>query len=609
MQKAADLAESARHARGKSGSGRTTVIWFIGTLLVVGLGATGWVGYQALTAKNSLEAAKGLIGTVKTQAAAADFAGIAQSAELLSDHTGTAVAAAHDPLWQAGEYVPVLGKNLTAVREMAEVVDSIAKGTVEPLASVAGGLSPESLKPVDGRINIEPIVQLSAAFGPAAEAFHSAVERGAAIDVDGTVGPVQDAGAELVGMLTSADDLIGSAASVIQIAPELLGANGPRTYVLMFQNLAEATALGGSSAALTEINVDNGAVAIGRQASSGDFPWRDKEGKGGPIVAPDPAVEDIYGPLMYTRLNLAPSRPDFPTAATIAKEFWQQHIGGNVDAVVSIDPVALAHILRATGPIAMSTGDQLSSDNAVRLLLNEVYFRYQGDDIPLSDAFFAEAAKSVFDSLMSPTTDMPQLVAAMAQSIGEHRILAWSPNPEVQATLERTPLSGVLPADNETQTTTGVFFRDMSASKMDYYLETAAALDTDVCTAESPTFTTTVDLRSTITPELAATLPAYIASAPWGGDKFRTQVFVYGPPGATLADATVVTQGVETTFDKSANDLGRPVAVFSVYLAPGETSQVVATFNAPAGSFGPADLRVTPMLIPTATTVSSPGCS
>jgi hypothetical protein len=312
---------------------------------------------------------------------------------------------------------------------------------------------------------------------------------------------------------------------------------------------------------------------------------------------------------MYTRLNLAPSRPDFPTAATIAKEFWQTHIGGNVDAVVSIDPVALAHILGATGPIQMSTGDQLTSENAVQLLLNEVYFRYQGPEIPLSDAFFAEAATKVFDSLMSPSTDMAKLVSAMSQSIGENRIMAWSPNPEVQTALASTPLNGILPKDNTDETTTGVFFRDMSASKMDYYLNTAVGMTTDVCTAEAPTTTTTVDLHSNITPELADALPAYIASGPWGGEKFRTQVFVYGPPGSTLADAAVVTQGVETTFDKSANDLGRPVAVFSVYLAPGETSQVVATFTSPSGSYGPPALRVTPMLNPTTVAIDAPGCA
>lgn len=593
-----------RHSQGKSNSGRKATLWIVGGFLIVAVAATGWLGYRVLGAKSSLEAAQGLVGTVKDQAGAADFAGIALTAELLSVHTSDAVEAANDPVWRAAEFVPVIGKNLTAVREMAEVVDTIATDTVTPLAAVAGTLTPESLKPVDGRINIEPIVQLSAAMGPAAESFHEATARGAAIDVDGTVGPVADAGAKLSGMLTSADGLVGDAASIMQIAPDLLGANGPRNYLLVFQNLAESTALGGTAAALTEVHVENGAISIGRQASSGDFPWRD----GSPVITPDPNVEAIFEPLMYTRLNLSTSRPDFRTAAEIAQAFWQQHIGGDVNAVISVDPVALSYLLEATGPIAMSTGDQLASDNAVRLLLNEIYFRYPAEEIKRTDAFFAEAAKGVFDSLMSPTTDMPKLIKAMSRGISEHRIMAWSADPVQQEVLASSPLSGILPTTNEDSTTTGVFFRDMSASKMDYYLKTAAKLSTDSCTTDSPTFTATVDLQSTITQEQADALPPYVASGLWGAEHFRTQVFVYGPPGTTLAGTEVVSQGRLTTFDLAAEDLGRPVASFMVWLAPGQTSQITATFTGGAGKYGPPEIRTTPMLNPTQATVDAPGC-
>lgn len=121
----------------------------------------------------------------------------------------------------------------------------------------------------------------------------------------------------------------------------------------------------------------------------------------------------------------------------------------------------------------------------------------------------------MFNALMSPATDAPKLVSALAQGISEHRILAWSSDPAQQEVLANSPMSGILPANNDAATTTGVFFRDMSASKMDFYLKTAAKLNTDVCTSATPTFTTTVDLASTITQEKADALPAYVASGLW----------------------------------------------------------------------------------------------
>ncbi|RZU64362.1 uncharacterized protein DUF4012 [Microterricola gilva] len=565
-----------------------------------------WLATKALTAKDALEEAQGLVGTVKDQAGSLDFNGIGQTAERLSVLTDTAVQQTADPVWRAAEYIPVAGANLKAVRQLAESVDSLATDTIAPLAAVASGLSVEALKPVDGKVNLEPIVQLSNAIGPASAAFRQARADVASIEFDGTVSQVSAAGDKLNGMLTTAEPLIDQVEAVLTVAPGMLGADGPRRYVLIFENLAETTALGGTAAALSEVTLDNGAISITRQASSQDFPWRVDN----PVIPIDPAVSAVFNGNMYLMLNLATSRPDFPTAAQITSAFWEQDIGGVPDGVISIDPVALSHILGATGPVSLSTGDQLSADNAVALLLNEIYFRYQGEDGPdQTDAFFEEAAKTLFGALTSSSADPKALVESLMKGVKEHRIMAWSAHPEEQAVLATSPVAGVLPTTNEENSTTGVFFRDMSVSKMDFYLKTAATLTTDVCTAATPTFTTTVDLHSDLTEELADELPAYVASGVWKGEKFKTQVFIYGPPGTTLLENSVIGGGDDETFvDAPQSDLGRPVSTFWVMLKPGETKSVTATFTGAAGEYGSPALWPTPMLNPTTTTVNAAGC-
>jgi hypothetical protein len=197
-------------------------------------------------------------------------------------------------------------------------------------------------------------------------------------------------------------------------------------------------------------------------------------------------------------------------------------------------------------------------------------------------------------------------VKAISQAVNEHRIMAWSALPEEQEVLLGTPIGGVLPATNEDATTSGVFFRDTSTSKMDFYLETGATLSTDVCTAATPTFTTKVNLHSTVTEGLAESLPDYVASEYWGADQFRTEVYVYGPPGTSF-----VTAGVAEGADLLATtyDLGRPVAKFNVMLTPGQTSEITATFAGPEGAYGAPVLRTTPMLNPTTVAVDAPGCN
>ena len=243
---------------------------------------------------------------------------------------------------------------------------------------------------------------------------------------------------------------------------------------------------------------------------------------------------------MYTGLNLSTSRPDFPTAAKITQAFWQQGLGGTVDGVVSIDSAALAHMLGATGPVAVSTGDVLSKDNAVALLLNEIYFRYQGKNGAYkTDALSAEAAMTMFDAATNSQAEPRALLRAVALGVTEHRIMAWTSHPEEQKIIDGTSIAGILPTSNEATTTTGVFFRDVSASKMDFDLETRATLNIDVCTAATPTFTATVNLHSTIIDAIAASPPRYGASQAWGVKQFCTEVFAYGPPGTTFVSPSI----------------------------------------------------------------------
>jgi hypothetical protein len=576
----------------------------VGLVILIGA-AAGWVGSRAMTAKAELEKAQTLVGQLKTEATEMDLVSVGATAEELSAATSKAVAQTHDPIWRIAEVVPVAGANLTAVRQLAEAIDGVAQKAVAPVAEVASGLSVAALKPVDGKINLEPLIQLNTALDGASTELDRAALAVSGIELKGTIDQVDAAAVKLGTMLTGAAETVGQVQSFTSVAPGMLGADGPRTYLLVFQNLAETTALGGSAAALTEVTVDDGRISIARQASSQTFPI------GNPVTisAEDAQVSSIYQPLMYSHLNLSTSRPDFPTAAQIAKAFWQRDLGGNVDGVISIDPAALAHLLGATGPVTMSTGDQLSSENAVSLLLNEIYFRYQGKDGPdQTDAFFAEAAKSIFDSLMTSSTDPVALLKAVDQGISEHRIMAWSSHEEEQAIIADLPLAGILPTTNAESTTTGVFFRDRSASKMDYYLETAAKLTTDVCTATAPTFTTTIDLHSNITQAEAAELPSYIAAGQWGGKKFLTQVFVYGPPGTTFVSASVNVAGLETIVEPNSTDLGRPVVSFLAMLAPGERSTVTAVFAGAEGTYAAPELRTTPMLNPTTATVDAPGC-
>jgi hypothetical protein len=595
---------AARQERRQSTSKRRLQVGVIvvGILL---LGTVTWLATRVLVVKTDLEAAQSLVDQLQGEIGSGDFSGLAATSDQLQAKSASAAAGTSDLSWRAAEFIPFVGANLSAVRAVAESVDDIVQEVAVPAVAVAGSFDLTARDPVTGGFDLAPLSEVKVIVGSAQTVFAESLARIDALNGADTVGPVSAAVEKLHGLLLQADSAATAAAPLIDIAGPALGQDGERKYVLAFQNNAESTALGGSSASYTLLTANQGAIAVTDQASSADF----VEGEAVDVDVDQSAI-DLYSSYLVDHSNTSTSRPDFPTAAKIMQAYWLRDKNTAVDGVISVDPLALAQILKATGPITLSTGDVLSSDNAVSLLVNEIYFRYNSyTEGEIVDGFFAEAASAVLTKVMSGSFDIKTMIEAVKNGVDSGSIMMWSSNPAEQQALDGTRLQGVLPQANDPATVIGVYYRDTSASKIDYYLETATHTTSDTCTSpEAPTFTTSATLHSNLTVDQAEALPDYVNSFTFGAEKFRTQVFIYGPAGATTTSATVDEMGLETLVDQGSNDLGRPVAVFTVYLAPGETSTVTATFQGSPGEFGSLEVRGTPMINTTVSTVEPSVC-
>ena len=246
---------------------------------------------------------------------------------------------------------------------------------------------------------------------------------------------------------------------------------------------------------------------------------------------------------------------------------------------------------------------ELNDTNAVKILLSEAYSRF---DPKVSDVFFALAAVEVFNRVGSGQFNPKDMIWAVTESIDNGDIMVYSESSAIAPLIENQRVAGVLPTSNDTATTVGVFFRDTSASKIDFYMKSSAAV-IGTCEAGTSTFAVSSGLHLDITQDAADDLPQYVKSQHWGSEKFRTEVFVYGPPGTAFGSATV--DGVDIRPLRTAIvDLGRPVAMFETFLAPGESATVNATFTG-TGAFGPLELRTTPMINATETVLEGAPCT
>lgn len=578
--RASSSRSGSRDAAAAPRTGRRIALAILIVLVVLVL-AAAWLAFRGMTVKSELEQSRAIIGQVQD-----DEREVGEALGDLGEHAAAAAAAAGDPVWRIAEFVPWVGDNLRAVRLAAQSLDVVVNDVGAPALAAFGADGDE---PALARV-------LPALDASAPEIVRLAGEIQDVRRSGALLGPVRDGVDEVADVMTAA-------APFVEILPEMLGADGPRNYLLVFQNNAESVGLGGSAASQSLVRADAGRIEIVRQADSGRY----ANGTAVDVEVPQSAL-DLYSSYLVSHINTSASRPDFPTMAEIVTAWWQRDIAPDeIDGVVSANPIALARMLEATGPVTLATGDELTADNAVDLLLNEVYVRWGTQETKhLADAFFASAAATIFDKLASGDFDVAKMASAVGESIDGGDIMFHSAHPEVQEVVAPLELSGILPEDDRDASTVGVYFRDESASKIDYYMRSAVDL-VERCGDGRRQVTAAATLHLDIDQATADALPEYVRSQTWGSSMFRTQVYVYGPNGAEVESVAVEGREVRLMRD-DIQDLGRPVAWFETYLAPGETAEVTAVFTAPDSDLGELDLRSTPMINETEVSVDSQGC-
>jgi hypothetical protein len=555
---------------------------------------SAWVGVRGFLAAQELQAAIPLAARVQVEFATGDVLKATATSEEIVDRAQAAVDLTSDPLWRLVEAVPLVGPSLTAVRQAAAITDSVAQDAVYPLVSQVSDIGLDGFQPVDGAVNLQPLIAAQPVVAAARTALSKAADDAARIETDGTIGFISDAIGTLRGSVAGAEGLIEGVDRAVTLIPRMMGADGDRNYLLLFQNPAELRSGGGITSALAQVTTSAGSVNLSQQASGTDFRYET------PVVPLPPESVALYGDRAARYVQNTTLVPQFELSGQIASAMWLDRFGVQTDGAIAFDPVALSYLLEATGPIWLpASGVELNSGNAVWFLLSNVYARYE--DPAAQDAVFAEAAKAVFDRVSAGSLNPAALITALSRAGQEGRFKIWSAHPEDQEILVGTTLAGGLPVSDPESTGIGVYLNDGTGAKMDFYLNTAVAIEGRLCRADGrPTIRAEVTLTSTAPVDAGAVLPAYVT----GGGSFgvtpgnvKTVIYVYGPEGVDPDEPVLITDvdpGLEGGSSFSSRDQNRLVAGFPVELAPGETRTVAVEFVAPTGS----STEITPVITP-----------
>lgn len=553
------------------------------TVVVTGSGGVAWGTVRVRSAHHHLQTAADLAQRLHRQLRTTDPAA-GDTLRQLRAATATALADVRDPAWRAGAHLPFAGDDLAAVRTITVTLDELAREGLPEIVATAGLL--EGLRPSGGGLDLAPLRQAAPALARADRAFQRARGTVGAIADGGLTGPVRAAVVQLRDQMRRAADTVAAAARTAALLPPILGDGAPRTYLVLFQNLAEVRATGGMPGAYVTIEADRGAIRIKDQGTAtGLRPFP------APVLPLTPADRRLYSDKLATYpadINLT---PHFPTTARLAREMYRRRSGVTVDGVLSTDPVALSYLLQLLGPVPVPGGRALTAGNAVPMLLSQIY---ADGNTPLEqDAFFAAAARATFRAVLRRPLDPPALKAMLGRATAEHRLLMWSARPAENRLIEGTALAGVLPEDDGAHPTVGVFLNDGSGAKLGYYLTQRAALAvTPVCRRDGRRELT---LRVTLGSRAPRSgLPAYVLGLGLAGDPYtaRTNVSVYSPAGGAVARMRL--DGRNRPFG-SGRDRRRAVGIVTVDVPAGgkRTLEVTLLSGVPGGGYGG---KVTPRL-------------
>ncbi|PZF62497.1 hypothetical protein DEI92_03190 [Curtobacterium sp. MCBD17_034] len=539
-----------------------------------------WVGVRGFLAERDLRTSMSLVSEIKADVASGKGEQAKSAAEQLEQRAASASRLTSDPIWRTYEHAPFLGSNLRAIRQIAAITDAVATGAVRPAVSVLSGFNAASLAPKSGKVDLSPLVKAQEPITKAAGSLRGALRSADAIDAGRTISPVESAVDQLRTALQSASEEAAAADHVVRLAPDMLGAAGPKRYLLLFENNAELRSGGGIPGAVALLHTDDGAISLERQASSSDFP------KAASPVLPLPVdAQGLYGAITGEYIQDVTLTPRFSTSAKLVRAMWKQKYGEDVDGVLSLDPVTLGYILKATGPVTLPTGDTLSSSNAVPLLLSQVYARYP--DNAEQDEFFAAAAVGVFEKIATGAFDPSALVAALTRGADEGRVKLWSEDAHQEQIVKQTPVSGALPASDDSTARFGVYLNDATGAKMDYYLTKQIAVGSKVCRADGrPTWTVQVTLKNTAPADAATSLPRYVTG---GGDfgvspgNVGTNVAIYAPRTGVFLSAS---QDGKAASPQTALDGRYPVVQIPTLLSPGQSTTLTVQFLGPKAAAG-----------------------
>lgn len=441
--------------------------------VVVVLAALGF-GVAASGARSGLTDGNRLAREAISQLDQGEFAAAAERFESAAQSFARADRHLGRPWSLPARLVPVLAQNRDAATELGDV----AAAASADLATALRQIDPEQLRLVDGRIDLDAIRAVAEALASVRSAMDELQTTLDDVASPWLAGPLQDRLDTLDVDLADNAEGLDTTATAVDLAPQLLGADGPRRYFVAFTTPSEARGLGGFMGNFAVLTATDGQLEMTEFGRTTDLN----------LGGPDPLARTVTGPddwlARYGRYGFdngpggttgavpwsnVTISPHFPSTAQVIAELFPQSGGQRVDGVFAMDPYVIAALLEFTGPIQIpAVSEELTADNVLPFLLTDQYRLGEGTErIDLLEEVAEETTRRVLSGALPNPTELADSLGELAR---QGRLVGWSADPSEQALFDDVQMNGALPelagGDGIAITTTNA-----GGSKIDAFLQ------------------------------------------------------------------------------------------------------------------------------------------
>ncbi len=385
-------------------------------------------------------------------------------------------------------------------------------------------------------------------------------------------------------MLDLANKIITNWKQLLEAAPNLLGSNEPRTYLVLFQNDKELRPTGGFLTAYSIATVEKGKF---NPVSSNDIYNLDSKYRPS-IKAPDPITDMLQGPYKlspYLRLRDMNWSPDFEESMDLFLTEARDAGVGDIDGIIAVDTQAVVNLLDVIGPIGVPGYGNFSTEIDPRCNCPQVVYELESfadvegaivwDQNDPTKIIFApdnyENRKVIIGPMMNSILSnalgqskekIPALFEAGFDSLLEKHVLLYLVDEKEQLAAEKFGIAGTVSEIDEDYL--HIVDANLGGRKSNLYVQQQVEQGIDIDRDGNVTKTVTLTYTNTEKHDgwLNSVLPSWLR--------------IYVPEGSELIDI----QGLEDSVDPYT-ELGKTVFAGKYSLRPEGVVKITVTYKLP----------------------------